>query len=67
MLVLRLTGANGAEYSNGTAKPVGSDLADVQRKFPTGALATLSLECEWSELAPGCATLVGYVRPKSLA
>jgi phosphohistidine phosphatase len=67
MLVLRLTGANGAEYANGTKEPVGGDLADVQRKFPTGALATLAFECEWSEIGPGCATLVGYVRPKSLA
>jgi len=66
-LVLRLTGANGVEYSNGTRKPVDGDLAEVQRKFPTGALATLSFECEWSELGPGCATLLGYVRPKSLA
>ena len=67
MLVLRLTGANGAEYSNGTKKPVDGDLAVVQRKFPTGALATLSFACEWAELGPGCAALLGYVRPKSLA
>ena len=66
MLVLRLTGANGAEYANGTKEPVGGDLAEVQRKFPTGALATLTFDCEWDELGPGCAELVAYVRPKSL-
>jgi phosphohistidine phosphatase len=66
MLVLRLTGANGLEYANGMKAPVDGNLAEVQRKFPTGALATLSFDCEWAELGPGCATLVGYVRPKSL-
>jgi len=58
-LVLRLVGDD----------PAGSDgsyLSDVQRKFPTGALATLSFTCAWSELAPGRAQLAAYVRPKSL-
>ena len=58
-LVLRLVGDD----------PAGSDgsyLSDVQRKFPTGALATLSFNCGWSELAPGRAQLAAYVRPKSL-
>ena len=58
-LVLRLVGDD----------PAGSDgsyLSDVQRKFPTGALATLSFNCAWSELAPGRAQLAAYVRPKSL-
>ena len=44
----------------------GERLADVRRKFPTGALATLSFTAEWSELAPGIATLSDYVRPKAL-
>jgi phosphohistidine phosphatase len=66
MLVLRLTGANGDEYSNGTGGSLGDDLADVQRKFPTGALATLEFDCEWAELGPGRAELVSYVRPKDL-
>jgi phosphohistidine phosphatase len=55
-LVLRLAGDNGSN----------DDLAMVRRKFPTGALATLSFECDWSELEPGSATLVGLVRPKDL-
>ena len=58
-LVLRLVGDD----------PAGSDgsyLSDVQRKFPTGAFATLSFNCAWSELAPGRAHLAAYVRPKSL-
>ncbi len=58
-LVLRLASArNGA--------PDGSNLADVQRKFPTGALATLSFECAWSELGPGRAELTALVRPRDL-
>ncbi len=44
-----------------------SALLEVKRKFPTGALATLTLECDWSELAPGCARLDAFVRPKQLA
>jgi phosphohistidine phosphatase len=55
-LVLRLAGDNGSN----------DDLAMVRRKFPTGALATLSFECDWSALEPGSATLVGLVRPKDL-
>ena len=42
------------------------DLATVERKFPTGALATLTFECEWSDLEPGAARLTGLVRPKDL-
>lgn len=41
-------------------------LAAVRRKFPTGALATLELSCDWSALAPKCAKLVAFVRPKDL-
>jgi phosphohistidine phosphatase len=67
MLVLRLTGANGDEFSNGSNKQLAGDLGEVQRKFPTGALATLEINCEWGELGPGCARLSGYVRPKTLA
>jgi phosphohistidine phosphatase len=44
-----------------------SDLSEVQRKFPTAALATLTLECAWNELGPGCARLVAFVRPKQLS
>jgi phosphohistidine phosphatase len=66
MLVLRLAGANGAEYADGTRQPVDGELAEVQRKFPTGALATLTFDCEWSQLRPACAKLAGFVRPKTL-
>ncbi len=59
VLVLRLAGANGGV-------PVGDSLGDVQRKFPTGALATLSFECAWSELGAGVATLDSFIRPKAL-
>jgi phosphohistidine phosphatase len=42
------------------------DLATVRHKFPTGALATLTFDCAWSELSPGAATLTGLARPKDL-
>jgi phosphohistidine phosphatase len=38
----------------------------VERKFPTGALATVTLECQWSELEPGRGELTELVRPKDL-
>jgi len=43
-----------------------SDLEAMRSKFPTGALATLSFDCRWSELAPGRAELEGFVTPKQL-
>jgi phosphohistidine phosphatase len=60
LLVLRLT-ANEAQVSEG------SDLAAIQQKFPTGALASLTFGCAWSELSPGAAELAAYVRPKAIA
>jgi phosphohistidine phosphatase len=59
ILVLRLTGANGEV-------PQDADLAEVQRKFPTGALASLSFDCPWSELRQGSATLQALLRPRDL-
>ncbi len=56
-LVLRLAGGSAS----------GEELPQVQAKFPTGALATLSFDSEWSELNPGCARLTAFVRPKALA
>ena len=44
----------------------GDRLEDVERKFPTCALATLELSNGWSELEAGSAELVGFVRPKDL-
>jgi phosphohistidine phosphatase SixA len=58
MLVLRLAA--------GAAAADDDDLATVQRKFPTGGLATLTFECAWSELRPGGATLTALARPKDL-
>jgi len=51
----------------GSSNGDGSHRAQIQQKFPTGALATLSFDCEWSELGPGRARLVDYVRPKAIA
>jgi phosphohistidine phosphatase len=40
---------------------------DLETKFPTGALATLSVDAEtWSGLGPGDADLVAFVRPRDL-
>ena len=38
--------------------------AALERKFPTGALATLTFECGWNELGPGSARLVGVPDPE---
>jgi phosphohistidine phosphatase len=63
-LVLKLTGA---------AVPAGrwdepeSPLQLIERKFPTGALATLAFDGRWSDLSAGGARLIDYVRPKALA
>lgn len=58
-LVLRLVGAeNGADDD--------ANLEQLKRKFPTGALATITFDGSWSELSPGSARLSAYVRPKSL-
>jgi phosphohistidine phosphatase len=59
ILVLRLAGAHGLQLGN-------ADLSAVQRKFPTGALATLAFDGAWSDLAPGGAELVSFVRPRAL-
>ena len=56
-LVLRLADEDAAAH--------GSDLAEVRRKFPTGALATLIFDGAWGKLSPGSARLASYVRPKS--
>jgi phosphohistidine phosphatase len=61
VLVLRLAA------ETGSAELDGPDLAQVKRKYPTGALATLEFEGTWSELAPGGARLTAFVRPKQLA
>jgi phosphohistidine phosphatase len=59
VLVLRLAGGGDGQAEG--------ELGEVQRKFPTGALATLEFECHWDELGPGCARLTSYVRPKQLS
>jgi phosphohistidine phosphatase len=60
MLVLRLSRRNGG----GAASP---ERAAVERKFPTGALATLTFEGSWSELATGRAKLTDFLTPRELS
>jgi len=60
MTVLRLCAPGG---SNGD----GSHRVQISQKFPTGALATLGFDCPWSELGPGRARIVDYVKPKAIA
>ena len=43
-----------------------AERAALERKFPTGALATLTFDCDWSELGPGCARLAAFLTPKAL-
>jgi phosphohistidine phosphatase len=61
VLVLRLAASGAA------ADLDGSGLLEIQRKFPTGAFASLEFEGPWSELAPGRARLTAYIRPKQLS
>jgi phosphohistidine phosphatase len=51
----------------GSSNGDGSYRAQIRQKFPTAALATLSFECRWSELGPGCARLADFVKPKAIA
>jgi phosphohistidine phosphatase len=44
----------------------GERRGDVESKFPTGALATLTVPDRWPELRPGSSELVGFVTPKEL-
>jgi phosphohistidine phosphatase len=44
----------------------GKSLDQVRRKFPTGALATLTFACGWRELSPTVARLVAFVAPQDL-
>jgi phosphohistidine phosphatase len=44
----------------------GAERDRLEEKFPTGALATLTIERTWSWLTPGGAVLTAYVVPKQL-
>jgi phosphohistidine phosphatase len=44
----------------------GPALADLGRKYPTGALVTLEFAGDWSELDADRARLVGFVKPRDL-
>jgi phosphohistidine phosphatase len=44
----------------------GPELDDMARKYPTGALAVLELAGPWSDLDPGGARLVAFVKPRDL-
>ena len=45
----------------------GAQLARLEEKFPTAALATLDFELDtWDELEPGSGELVAYVVPREL-
>ena len=45
----------------------GEKVAALERKYPTGALATLEFSGPWRELAAGTAELTDFVTPKQLA
>jgi phosphohistidine phosphatase len=54
----------------GSAQPAedgdGGLLARVRAKFPTAAIAILSLRGGWAKLGPGQARLTGFVQPSDL-
>jgi phosphohistidine phosphatase len=60
ILVLRLSNNDGSGLSDPRREA-------MKRKFPTGALATLSFDCAWSDLAAGRARLEEFVTPKGFS
>lgn len=44
----------------------GPDLADLARKYPTGALALLEFDGSWSDLDADGARLLAFVKPRDL-
>jgi phosphohistidine phosphatase len=44
----------------------GPDLADMARKYPTGALAVLEFEETWSDLDADSGRVVAFVKPRDL-
>jgi phosphohistidine phosphatase len=44
----------------------GADLAELARKYPTGALATLEFAGSWGDLDADRAQLAGFVKPRDL-
>jgi phosphohistidine phosphatase len=44
----------------------GADRERLEAKFPTGALATLTIATAWNRLAPAAAALTAFVVPKQL-
>ncbi len=44
----------------------GADLAELARKYPTGALAVLAFDRPWGELDAYGARLAGFVKPRDL-
>jgi phosphohistidine phosphatase len=57
LIVLRLTNQGGTDVDDPRREA-------IKRKFPTGALATLSFDCAWNDLASGRARLEEFVTPK---
>jgi phosphohistidine phosphatase len=45
----------------------GADLAELARKYPTGALAILAFDGSWSDLDADGARLIAFVKPRDLA
>jgi phosphohistidine phosphatase len=45
----------------------GEELEPIERKYPTGGLATLTFAGNWRDLEPGAAELAEFVTPNDLA
>ena len=62
-----LIGHNPAIQDLATTLAQGSKrLEKLERKYPTGALATFVFEGDWRALAPETVQRVNFVRPKDL-
>jgi phosphohistidine phosphatase len=49
-----------------TIARTGDELERIQRKFPTGGLATFTFDCSWRKLERHAARLARFVTPKDL-
>ena len=56
----------GLEDLAATLAGTGDALDRMAMKFPTAALAVLTVPTAWRDLAPGAATLTAYVVPRDL-
>jgi phosphohistidine phosphatase len=62
-----LIGHNPAIQTLALSLGQGEELEPIERKYPTGGLATLTFDGGWGDLEPGAAELAEFVKPSDLA